>query len=271
MRNSNTWRGTVQLVLIAGLAGVGAVFGGACVAESGIIVISQNQIPAFDSMTGMCAVSATGSDVSAAEGILDLGVGDTANYLMWPVIQSRLPPLATMGRAEPNRVQLSHVHVTIRPPVGFNFPWMSGSGCGDGSDPSFSLPLDPGASASARVEAILPCQAKQILAQFKPGGLNPDLNERIIFTVEIRAHGTRSSGDAISSDPYKFPVRVCVGCLQTGFLDLAQYNYPGLPRCDVAPRPNPHKGNPCNIAQDQGPLLCCLDDNSKPVCPSPDK
>jgi len=54
-----------------------------------------------------------------------------------------------------------------------------------------------------------------------------------------------------------------------GVLDLAQYNYPGLPVVTCRPRPNPHKGNPCNIAQDQGPLLCCLDDNSKPVCPRP--
>ena len=257
------------LVLAAGFCGV---VGGACVAESGIMVIVQNQIPVFDSVTGMCSGTATGSDVPAAEGVLDLGVGDTANYLMWPVVQSRLPALSTMGRAEPNTVHLSHMHVTIHPPAGYNFPWSDpASGCGDSSDPSFPQLLDPGASASTRIEAVLPCQAKQILAQFRPGGLNPDLNERIYFTLEIRAHGSRSSGDLIASDPYKFPLRVCVGCLQTGFLDLAQYNYPGLPRCDVAPRPNPHKGNPCNIAQDTGPLLCCLDDSSKPVCPSPDK
>lgn len=241
----------------------------ACVDESGIVLITQNQIPAYDSMTGKCETSATGSEIPRQEGVLDLGVGDAANYVVYPVVESRLPPLATMGRAEPNTVQLSFMRITLHPPPGYTFPW---TGCSNTSEPSFgNVTLDPGASQSGTFEAILPCQARQILAQFKPGGLNPDLNERIYFTVEMRAYGRRSSGDQLTSDPFRLPVRVCVGCLQTAFPALAQYNYPGLPRCDVAPRPNPYKGNPCNIAQDIGPLLCCLDENSKAICPSPDQ
>jgi hypothetical protein len=247
---------------------IAVTLAGGCVEDAGIVVILKNQIPEFDSQSGRCEISAAGGDISRNEGILDLAVSDAPNYFVYPVVQSRLPALAVEGRAEPNMITLTHLRVTIQPPPGFPFTW---SGCGNSSDPSFGIALPPGATGSAAVEAILPCQAKQILEQFKPGGLNPDLTERVYFSLEMRAFGTRSSGDEIKSDPFRVPVRVCVGCLQTGFSDLAQYNYPALPMCGVAPRPNPHKGNPCNLDQDIGPVLCCLDNNGKAICPSPDQ
>src|SRR5260370_28512889 len=80
------------------------------------------------------------------------------------------------------------------------------------------------------------------------------------------------NGGLIVSDVFRFPIRMCIGCLQTGFTTMAEFNFPGVPLCSVAPRPNTFKGNPCNFPQDSGPLLCCLDDTTmKPVCPSPDQ
>ena len=52
-------------------------------------------------------------------------------------------------------------------------------------------------------------------------------------------------------------MRTCIGCLQTGFKDVAQYNFPARPTCSSLTTPNVDRGNPCNLAQDYGPMLCC--------------
>jgi hypothetical protein len=153
------------------------------------------------------------------------------------------------------------------PPPGYVFPWPAD--VPNHVEPHFSQGLEPSASLTAKVELVSQTQAKAILDEFRPGGLNPDLTQQIIFTAEIRAVG-QLNGSQIESDVSHFPIRMCVGCLQTGFPALAQYNYPALPLCSVAPRPNMYKGNACNFAQDSGFLLCCLDENQRPVCPSPD-
>jgi hypothetical protein len=71
------------------------------------------------------------------------------------------------------------------------------------------------------------------------------------------------SGGHVFSDPFRFSVRVCAGCLQSMF--------PDTPLCSAAPKPNPFPGNPCNIAQDGPEVLCCFDPNMTLICPAPNQ
>jgi len=247
------------LALTLGAGGVG------CVQNPGLMVILGNQIPMQDSTTHICG-TVMGGDL-LGQGTLDLGVGIPQPYFAYPVVQNRLSPRGTTGGFEPNRVMLDGFRVTLNPPPGYAFPWPAD--VPNHVEPHFPQGLEPSASLTAKVEIVSQTQAKAILDEFRPGGLNPDLTQQIIFTAEIRAVGQLNGGQ-IESDVFRYPIRMCVGCLQTGFPTLAQYNYPGLPLCSVAPRPNVYKGNACNFAQDSGPLLCCLDENQRPVCPSPD-
>ena len=69
------------------------------------------------------------------------------------------------------------------------------------------------------------------------------------------------AGSTQRSDSFPFQVQVCAGCLQS--------MYPVVPLCADAPHPNPYTGNPCNIAQDKGTVLCCRTPGGDLVCPAP--
>ena len=118
-------------------------------------------------------------------------------------------------------------------------------------------------------QVISPCQATVIHDLFVAGTLPPDLGQLVMFTIEMRVVGQLSSGGEIDSDKFRFSVRTCIGCLQTGFQDVAQYDFPARPTCSALTTPNLNKGNPCNPAQDRGPLLCCTGTGNAIVCPAP--
>jgi hypothetical protein len=99
--------------------------------------------------------------------------------------------------------------------------------------------------------------------------LPAELGQLVMFTIEMRVVGQLSSGSEIDSDKFRFSVRTCIGCLQTAFKDVAQYNFPARPTCSALTTPNLDKGNPCNPAQDYGPLLCCTGSGNEIVCPAP--
>jgi hypothetical protein len=252
------WRVAAVLCLGAGATG--------CVENEGLMVILGNQIPTMDATTHTCSAMMGGALLG--QGRLDLGVGTPQAYVAYPVVQNRLPARGTAGGFEPNRVMLDGFRVTLKAPPGYDFPWSAD--VPNHVEPHFPQGLEPSTSLTGTVEIVSQTQAKAILDEFRPGGLNPDLAQQIIFTAEIRAVGQLNGGE-IESDVFRFPIRMCVGCMQTGFTDVAQYNYPGLPLCTIAPRPNLHKGNDCHFAQDEGLLLCCLDESQHPVCPSPDQ
>ena len=257
------WRGLAPVAL----AFVAVVGGGACVENPGLMVILGNQVPTMDGTTHVCS-AATSTGVSLlGQGVLDLGVGTPQGYVAYPVVQNRLAPRGMSGGFDSNRIMLDGFRITLKAPPGYDFPWTAD--VPNHVEPHFPQGLEPSSSLTANIELVSQTQARAILAEFKPGGLNPDLAQQIIFTAEIRAVGELSGGE-IESDVFRYPIRMCVGCLQTGFLSAAQYNYPHVPECSVAPRPNMYKGNPCNYAQDSGPLLCCVDDSMKIICPSPD-
>jgi hypothetical protein len=243
--------------------------GAGCVADSGLLVILQNQQPVVDDATQTCNAGTMPSPVAVGAGVLDLEVGMPPAYVAYPIIQSRLPSrAAVVGGSDPNTVYLDGVRGTLYPPPGLTVEWPLDCP-GTFFSPS-AVALLPGASQGTVAQVIRPCQAQRIHDLFSAGILPPDLTQQVLFTVEMRAVGRLASGDEVLSDAFRFSVRMCTGCLQTGFSDLAQMNWPNRPPCSAAPKPNPHHGNPCNVAQDWGPLLCCTGDDGLPVCPAPD-
>src|SRR4029077_18095749 len=84
-----------------------------------------------------------------------------------------------------------------------------------------ALALVPGANQGMTATGIRSCQAQAIHDLFVAGVLPPDLTQQVLFTIEMRAVGRLASGDEVLSDAFRFSVRMCVGCLQTAFPDVA--------------------------------------------------
>ena len=249
-----------------------ALAAGGCIDNSGLLIILQNQMPSVvDVASHNCQPGSTASASPVGSGVLDLEIGTNPPplYMAYPLVQSTLPPRATSpGATEPNTVYVDGVRGVLVPPPGLTITWPVDCPA------SFSWPstaaLLPGTTLGLSAQVIRPCQAAAIHALFASGELPSDFSQQVLFTVEMRVVGRVTSGSEITSDAFRFAVRVCVGCLQTGFADMAQFNFPARPSCSVAPKPNPYHGNPCNLSQDTGPLLCCTGDMNQPVCPAPD-
>jgi hypothetical protein len=259
-------RNLVGAVMTASWAAVAA---GGCIDNSGLLVILQNQMPLIDDTAHMCTAGSTASASPVGSGVLDLQAGAVPAYFAYPLVQSTLPPRAAQpGAVEPNTVYVDGVRGTLVPPPGLTVDWPAECPA------TFFWPstaaLLPGTALGITAQVIRPCQAQAILARFASGELPSDLAQQVLFTIEMRVVGRVTSGSEITSDAFRFSVRMCIGCLQTGFSDIAQFNFPARPPCGVAPKPNAYHGNPCNLSQDYGPLLCCTGDMNQVVCPAPD-
>jgi len=255
-------------ILMASWALVAGGAGG-CVSNSGLLVILQNQQPVFDETSHQCAPGSMASASQVGSGVLDLEVGAAPAYLAYPLVQSTLPArAASPGAVEPNTVTLDGVRGQVVPPPGFDMTWPAG--CPASIDSPSSGSLLPGTTLGLTAQVIRPCQAQTIHDLFVSGALPSDLTQQVRFTIEMRVVGHVTSGDEVTSDDFRLSVRACIGCLQTGFPDIAQFDFPKRPVCSAAPKPNIYHGNPCNFAQDYGPLLCCTGDMNQTVCPAPD-
>lgn len=249
-----------------------ALAGGGCIDNSGLLVVLQNQTPTIvDVASHNCQAGSTASAAPVGSGVLDLEIGTNPPplYMAYPLVQSTLPRrAATPGEIEPNTVYVDGVRGTLVPPPGLAMTWPVDCPA------SFFWPstaaLLPGTTLGLSAQVIRPCQAQVIHDLFASGALPADMSQQVLFTIEMRVVGRVTSGSEITSDAFRFSVRVCIGCLQTGFSDIAQFNFPARPSCGVAPKPNPYHGNPCNLAQDTGPLLCCTGDMNQVICPAPD-
>ncbi len=237
-----------------------------CVETGSPLVVLQAQIPE----TGMnsCDVPADRTVPGMPQGVLDVGLRDRARpYRLFPQILNSLAGLASAaGGAEPNRVDVTRVSVRVEPPPGLSIKWPAD--CPISFDWATPLTLFPGEESPVVVEALRACHAATIAQAFKDNKLDSNVATDIRFRVIVRAKG-RHGGSEITSDPFEFPIRVCFGCLQTGFND-AQYSgfsVSVLPACSRL-LANPYQGNPCNPAQDFGPVLCCARDNDGGIeCP----
>jgi hypothetical protein len=245
-----------------------------CVSNSGLLVILQNQQPVVaDETTHMCTPGSTPSANAVGSGVLDLETSTPPAaypaYKAYPLVQSALPSQATMpGAVEPNTVYIEGVRGTLIPPPGLTMTWPTG--CPADFFWPASGTLLPGTMAGLTAQVISPCQAATIHDLFASGTLPPDLGQLVIFNIEMRVVGQLNSGSEIDSDKFRFAVRTCIGCLQTGLKHVAQYNFPARPSCSAAPKPNPEPGNLCDPAQDYGPMLCCTGSMNEIVCPAPD-
>jgi hypothetical protein len=203
-------------------------------------------------------------------GTLDVALDRPRGYIMFPIVANNLQEIAAEGEIEPNRVFVNGARVKILPPPGVSIPFSDD--CAAEFDTSASAQMGPGDTRAIEIEVLRSCHAAFILDLFKTGRLNHSVGERIDFRVSLRVKG-RHGGTDILSDPFEFPIRVCYGCLQTGFAGpFAAFNFPErLPACDKLTT-NPYQGHQCPdlIAQDVGPVLCCARNNdpSNLQCPA---
>lgn len=229
-----------------------------CANPTGTLTIVQNQKPTVDD-SGACVVSTDSSEIPSSDGRFDVDLDRAYPYFLYPLIQNRLPSLKTAGGIERNSIALHHVQVTVQPPAGVNPAW--DSRCPGTFDYPSTAVLDPTQARAFRVEGLRTCHAQRLRELIAEGAIPADTTQPVYFTLQLTAVATRS-GDEQRSDPFPFQVQVCAGCLQS--------MYPTVPLCTDAPKPNPLRGNPCNIAQDVGQVLCCKDPSDKLVCPAPD-
>lgn len=235
----------------------------ACTDANGSLVVVQAQVP-----DDSCAVSDSADDMARLEsGVLDVALDQLYSYKLFPLVQNNLLPLAADNDIEANRVSVTGARVKIVPPTGVTVPFR-GDCAAEFDHPSQST-IDPGSQRAIRVEAVRACHASLFQELFKQGALNPAVGESVYFRVIVRIKGTHG-GSQILSDPFEFPVRICYGCLQTGFSGpYSLFNFPRTPPCSALDD-NPFLGNRCGPAQDFGPILCCARDEQGTVlqCPA---
>ena len=248
-------RRTRALTLAGGLAGLCA---GACANPSASLVILQNQVPEVDTVTGACFGPVDLTAGNLGSGVFDVALDRARPYLLYPLIQSRLPSVVS-GGVERNGLSLRHVHVQIKAPPGIDPAWEAG--CPGTFDWPEAASLDPTQLRTVVVPGFQSCHAQRLHDLIEQRVIPADLSQPVFFTLELTVVADRSGGN-VSSDPFPFGVQVCAGCLQSMF--------PATPLCAAAPKPNPLRGNPCNFAQDGPDVLCCFDDKMLLICPAPD-
>jgi hypothetical protein len=225
---------------------------GACGRVPGQFEILNDQIP-IPAAGGGCTVPINAVAYQGA-GRLDLsvvsGAADAA-YFFFPLIKNNLPG-ARSGAQDPNEIQLSGFNIDITPLAStspetntvlaesgsahFRTAWSGGISSGGGQ-------------LSAIVNAFPVDLAQQLL---RDGGVSK--NPSAILNLRIQALGTTAFGTEMQSDPFNFPLEVCVGCLVASVQACPFLTTPANP------------GNPCNPAQEL-PVDCCTE-NGALLCPA---
>ncbi|HTB59330.1 MAG TPA: hypothetical protein VLC06_15760 [Polyangia bacterium] len=225
----------------------------ACGRVPGQFEILNDQIPTG---SGSDCVVPVSPNVYQGVGHLDLSIvqaGLGSAYFFFPLIENNLP--GASGSLDPNEIQLSGFQVDIKwidapPPLSiqtvfnsnaaspylhYQIPWSGGISSGGGR-------------LSASVAAFPVALAQQLVAA---GGIGTDPS--LTVELQIQVLGTTNSGTSMQSDPFKFPVEVCSGCLVASVAPCPFTTTPG------------QTGNACNPAQDE-PVDCCTE-NGALLCP----
>lgn len=229
-----------------------------CANPTSTLIILQNQKPTVDD-SGGCVYSSDSSDEASSDGRFDVDLDQPYPYFVYPLIQNRLPSIKTAGAIERNSIVLRAVQVTIHAPAGVDAAW--DPRCPATFESPATAVLDPAQARAVAVKGMLTCHSQRLRELIAEGAIPADTNQPVYFTLELTALADRS-GAQQRSDSFPFQVQVCAGCLQS--------MYPAVPACADSPKPNPFKGNPCNIAQDRGQVLCCKDPSDHLMCPAPD-
>ncbi len=230
-----------------------------CGTPPGQFVIVQNQVP-----SEICEIPAELSSVYRGDGVMDVRlVNDFAEfgYVVFPLMQNNYPAPTGGDSGDPNRIKLSGFSVDISLPenapadaVRSLFDALQVSSPEGGPDQmiQYSIPwsgsvASGGGNTAGAVNAFPGALAREIR---KTGVLKTVPYVWTYSTIRARGDNLASS---VESDPFRFPIRVCDGCL--------------INRLEVCPVAHPvATGNPCNIAQD-GMVDCCTSGTGL-VCPS---
>lgn len=235
-----------------------------CVDLNGSLVILQAQIA--QTSDGTCSIPAERADTRLVRGALDVALDKPYSYELYPLLDNRLPTLSMGGGPEYNRVVVTSYQVKIEPPPTIAVPWTAD--CPAEFEQPTNVSLDPADNAADSVQIIRPCHSRLFRALFEQGRLPSNLAEDISFRAIVKAKG-RHGSNTIESDPFEFPVRICFGCLQTGYPDprFADFGFPQIPPCASLGQ-NPYQGNPCNPGQDMLILCCARDAQGRDIeCP----
>jgi hypothetical protein len=219
----------------------------ACGRVPGQFEILNDQVPAAG-----CTVPVS-PGVYQGVGRLDLSIarGNVGSaYLFFPLIENNLP-LPKSGSQDPNQIQLSGFNIDITPLAGtssdtnsvlagnalahFKTAWSGGVPSG-------------GAQITAIVDAFPVALAEQLLDQ---GSVSKDPSATL--NLRVQALGTTTVGSEMQSDPFDFPLEICVGCLVANVQACPFMSAPANP------------GNACNPAQDT--RVDCCTTNGALVCP----
>jgi len=231
---------------------------GACANSTGSLVIIENQKPTVDMTSNQCVVSTDTTD-PRLQGTFDVDLDRPYPYFVYPLVASRFPSVTTSAGIEQNSIVIEKVRVAISPPAGVNPAWAAG--CPGTFDWPASAVLDPGATRALAAKGFEECHSQHLRDLIAAGAIPADLSQPVFFTLNLTVYATHG-GDEIASATFPYQVQVCAGCLQS--------MYPATPLCSATPKPNPFPGNHCNIAQDEGLVLCCKQADGSLVCPAPD-
>ena len=250
--------GSLALRWLVRVAALGALNAAACANPTSTLVIVQNQQPAVDEDAKACVVSSDATESPTSMGLYDVDLDQAYPYYLYPLIQNRLPSIKTAGGVERNSIVLRHLHVTVHAPPGVDAGW--DPRCPATFDSPATVVLDPAQARAVKVEGMRVCHGQRLRALIAEGATPADTSQPVYFTLEVTAVADRA-GSEQRSDSFPFQEQVCAGCLQS--------MYPLVPACADAPNPNPFTGNPCNIAQDKGTVLCCRNPGGDLTCPAP--
>ena len=223
----------------------------ACGRVPGQFEILNDQVPSAGAGGG-CTVPVNAT-LYQGTGRLDLGIRGDADsaYLFFPLIENNLPSAKSGGAQDPNQIQLSGFNIDITPLSGtspatdsvlagnalahFKTPWSGGVQSGGGQ-------------INAIVDAFPVALAEQL---FNQGGVSSDPSATL--NLRVQALGTTTFGTEMQSDPFNFPLEICIGCLVANVQPCPFTSAPANP------------GNACNVAQD-APVDCCTQDGAL-ICP----
>ena len=226
----------------------------ACGRVPGQFEILNNQVP---QVSGTGCFIPVDPMVYQGEGILDISIvrGDFQTaYFVFPLIENNLPSASSNTTIDPNEIQLNGFQVDIVP-IGAPPPASVQSVFDGGPLVHYQIPWSGGISSGgghlSAVVAAFPVALAQSLAAAGGIGREPSLT----VDLTIQALGTTNTGTHMQSDPFRFPLQVCSGCLVAT-----------VAPCPFVSAPV-NIGNTCNPAQDL-PVDCCTD-NGALVCPPP--
>ena len=223
----------------------------ACGRVPGQFEILNDQVPVAGAGGG-CTVSVSPT-LYQGKGRLDLSIPSVADsaYLFFPLIENNLPS-AKNGAQDPNQIQLSGFNIDITPLSGtsmetddvlaknaflanFQTAWSGGVQSGGGQ-------------IAAIVDAFPVALAEKL---FNEGNVNSDPSATL--NLRVQAIGTTTFGTEMQSDPFNFPLEICIGCLVATVQPCPFTSAPANP------------GNACNPAQDA--LVDCCTENGVLICP----